>query len=317
MTRIAVTLFRNEYAKSKREVYVTPEELADGIARTSAPTKAKLPLLKLGTFGDKPSPTGSGCLRYNANLSRVSGVELDYDGEEIGFDDALWRLRRIERLAIIYTSRSHLPLAPRWRVLLPFGNSECVETRKPTAEQVQWELGVEFARESFIDSQAFYYGRVAGDPHFRIELVDGPPIVPVIVDAEPLPAAVPLPAGIRANCSEVTPYATAALGAVMVLCSEAEKGEQSITLIRECRYIGNAVAAGMIPEDYARDYLGLIADDLPDLDPERPWRAGEARRRAMQAFAIGMKSPRARQDLLAGYRAPDQEYAHGEGSAPG
>jgi hypothetical protein len=80
--------------------------------------------------------------------------------------------------------------------------------------------------------------------------------------------------------------------------------------------IGNAVAAGMVPEDYAREILGEMADDLPDLDPARPWKEGEARRRAIQAFELGMQSPRASLDqLLAESRNFDWEFVFGDGSA--
>ena len=49
--------------------------------QASADQKAKLPWLKLATFGDVPSDAD--CLRYNANVSSISGIELDYDGGAI------------------------------------------------------------------------------------------------------------------------------------------------------------------------------------------------------------------------------------------
>ena len=82
-----VTFFTDERARTQQRRQLTPWELRDLILTTSADQKAKLPWLKLATFGDVPSDAD--CLRYNANVSSISGIELDYDGGAISFDTAV------------------------------------------------------------------------------------------------------------------------------------------------------------------------------------------------------------------------------------
>ena len=49
----------------------------------------------------------------------ITGIEADYDGEKIGFDDAKALLSEGHIRAILYTSPSYKEDAPRWRVLCP------------------------------------------------------------------------------------------------------------------------------------------------------------------------------------------------------
>lgn len=79
------------------------------------PTKHACPLVKLATFGDVR--TAAGCLRSEANIISVSGLECDYDAGEMSAETAALLLSATGILAVVYTSPSHTVAKPRWRVL--------------------------------------------------------------------------------------------------------------------------------------------------------------------------------------------------------
>jgi hypothetical protein len=113
----AVTFFADYAATEKREEVIAIDELAELIRRTSAPVKNMLPWLKLSRFGNARTATGS--LRHDRNLIAVSGIEGDYDGGLVNFDVAVETSEKAGLLAIVYTSPSHCPERPRWRILCP------------------------------------------------------------------------------------------------------------------------------------------------------------------------------------------------------
>ncbi len=49
----------------------------------------------------------------------ITGIEADYDGGEVSVDEAAERLKKNNIKAMVYTSPSHTPEEPRWRVLCP------------------------------------------------------------------------------------------------------------------------------------------------------------------------------------------------------
>ena len=112
-----VTFFDDFRAQKKREETLSLEALAELMRTTSAPQKESLPWLKLAQFG--PLPTEKGSLRWDGNVRLVSGLEADYDAEKLRLDEAVERLERAGVEAIVYTSPSHRPDTPRWRVLWP------------------------------------------------------------------------------------------------------------------------------------------------------------------------------------------------------
>jgi len=74
------------------------------IAEMVAPEKARLPWLKLGRFGQMRSDKNS--LRHDANLLAITGIEADYDGEKISFDEAVEIAEKAGLAAIIYTCQA-------------------------------------------------------------------------------------------------------------------------------------------------------------------------------------------------------------------
>jgi len=124
------------------------------------PSKADCPLLKLATFGDVRSPRGS--LRHDANVQAVWGLEGDHDAGTMEPADAAERLRTRGITSVVYTSASHSPDAPRWRVLVPLSQEHRPAARRELTERLNGLLDGALSSESFNLSQAFYCGRVQG-----------------------------------------------------------------------------------------------------------------------------------------------------------
>jgi hypothetical protein len=159
MSKFWVTVFDDVFAKTLRGEDMTLVDLAELIQGTTAPSKNKLPLLKLARFGAKREP-GSGSLRTDENVLSVSGVEGDYDGGEMPAADASARLDRINIAHLIYTTGNHTLLKPRWRVLAPFSQELPPGERDRMVDRLNGALGGVLSPESWTLSQAFYFGRI-------------------------------------------------------------------------------------------------------------------------------------------------------------
>jgi len=170
----AITFFTDYAAASKREMLLELSDLAQRIAATSGPDKGSLPWLKCARFGDLRTVKGS--LRHDANLIAVTGVEADYDGERLSFDEARDRLGAAGLLAILYTSPSHTEDAPRWRVLCPFAAEHAPAERDRFLARLNGLFDGIFSNESWTRSQSYYYGAINGNPSHRVALLDGAPI---------------------------------------------------------------------------------------------------------------------------------------------
>jgi hypothetical protein len=152
-----VTFFPTRQAFEKTERKMTLAELAELIRRTHAKSKAELPWLKLGFFGDKR--TDKNCLRSNANLRWVSGAEADYDQGLVGFDPAVNILWKAGIRSLVYSSASHTWKKPRWRVLCPFDLGRQPDQRNKHLARLNGLFGGVFSGESWTLSQGFYFGR--------------------------------------------------------------------------------------------------------------------------------------------------------------
>src|SRR4029453_8122508 len=114
---IGITFFADVAASALETKDITLWDLRARILTTVANAKADLPLLKLARFGDQRSKKNS--LRHDANVTAVTGIEADYDGERVKFDIAAAILKKARLQGLIYTSPSNTPKKPRWRVLCP------------------------------------------------------------------------------------------------------------------------------------------------------------------------------------------------------
>jgi hypothetical protein len=119
--RFWATTFTDVYANTLQGEDFTLDELASLIRNTKAGGKQQLPVLKLARFGSLRSSAGS--LRHDANVVAVSGVEGDYDAGSMPFQEAVARLEAAGVAFLAYTTPSHTPAKPRWRVLCPFAKN--------------------------------------------------------------------------------------------------------------------------------------------------------------------------------------------------
>jgi putative DNA primase/helicase len=166
-----VTLFRDFAATSKREEVICLRALAERIRATTAPAKDRLPWLKLARFGDVRTDKRS--LRHDANVQAITGIEADYDGGEMPFDQAVEIATKADLLCLIYTSPSYTHAMPRWRVLCPTSQELAPGKRDHLLGRLNGVFGGIFSAESWALSQAYYYGSVASNPAHQVELIDG------------------------------------------------------------------------------------------------------------------------------------------------
>jgi Virulence-associated protein E len=172
---IAVSLLDDVFARSIRLESMTLEQLAELIRSVTKPCKPQLPLLKLSRFGSTAVPH-TGSYRPDQNLVACSGIEGDYDGEVVSFDEALEKLIKANISAILCTSPSYAPERPRWRVICPFSTELPPSERPRMVGRLNGALHGVLAPESWTLSQAFYYGSVNDNPNHRVEIIDGDPI---------------------------------------------------------------------------------------------------------------------------------------------
>lgn len=168
---ITLTRFDSAEARTAHRHPVSLRGLAPKIATRRAARKDRLPWLKLAAFGDQPSRKGS--LRHNGNVTAIDGVEGDHDAGSLTPADAADKLRAAGIAALIYTSPSHTPERPRWRVLAPLSRSLPPDDRERLCARLQGVLGGALAPESFALSQSYYYGGVDGGTAPETILVDG------------------------------------------------------------------------------------------------------------------------------------------------
>ena len=169
-----VTLFPDYAASTKDERNLSLEAIATLVRETGARRKHELPWLKMATFGTVRTDKNS--LRHNANVLTVTGVEADYDAEQVPFETAVERVGKAGVLALVYTSPSHTPDAPRWRVLCPLSDAAPPAARDHAIGRLNGVFGGVVAGESWTLSQSYYYGHVGDKPAHQVAVVDGAPI---------------------------------------------------------------------------------------------------------------------------------------------
>lgn len=168
LAKVHVTFFKDFGAKSLTTRELTLFELQELAQLAANRKKDNLPWLKLAVFGKKRSREGS--LRHNSNVQQITGIELDYDDEKIAFDDAVKAVTAMDIAALVYTSPSHSPTAPRWRIVAPTSQPLPPDMRAKLVARVNGSLkarlGVDkiAAIESFTLSQAYFYGYVMNKP---------------------------------------------------------------------------------------------------------------------------------------------------------
>ena len=165
--QITCTVFASLQDTMGTRHVTTMQGLADWL-RSLPPAQAKegLPLIKLATFS-------GGC--GSEHLQAVYGIEGDYDGH--GFNlapaGAATMLQAAGIAALVYSTPSNRPDAPRWRVLCPLSGPVAPDARHALVQVLNGALGGCLARESFTAAQRFYAGSVAGGQPVEIHASTG------------------------------------------------------------------------------------------------------------------------------------------------
>ena len=256
-TPLGITLFRDAGASTADPRMLSLTDLADMARNTIAPTKAALPWMKAADFGTARTEKNS--LRHNANVLGLNGIEADYDGERLSIEDAAGLLRKAGLAALVYSSPSHLPDLPRWRVVCPLSTRLPPAARTELVGKLNGVLGGVLARESFTLSQGFFIGQTPDSlapetaliPGQYLDLVDGlQPVYPArqASDSIRLPPMQPgTPPDARAQQA-----LTAAVGAFGV------RGEtdRHHTLLAATNTVAPFVLSGHLDLEDAKDALG-------------------------------------------------------------
>ena len=169
-----VTFWTHETARFKDEREIDKVGLANLIRSEHAEQKNNLRWLKLARFGNNATTRKS--LRHDANVQAVYGIEADYDGEQMTFEEACDTLRAHNIDSIVYTSPSHSIEKPRWRVLCILSTHYPPNERAKFVARLQGVFGGVFSEESFTLSQSYYFGYVgngAMPSQHQVELIDG------------------------------------------------------------------------------------------------------------------------------------------------
>lgn len=292
---LRVTLFPDHRAQSKSEIAATLRTLCARLADTRAPSKGDLPWLKLATFGDNRTIRGS--LRHDANVTSITGIEGDYDGEQLTMDRARRVLMGARIAAVLYTSPSHRPEAPRWRILCPLSEPLPPEERTRLLMRMNGLFVGALSGESFTLSQSYYYGAVQGAQHHAVATVEGRCIdLADDLDADAIgkPAkhkqeAPQYTAPAQPYTGDGTRYGQAALSRECANIRSAAEGMKHQTLNKAAYSIGGLVTAGELPEGAALSELRAALADIRDRCDDYP----HAEKTLRTAFAQGMAAPRA------------------------
>src|SRR5215472_5588743 len=168
------TWLRDQFAQRKRLIRLSStEKFARCLLATTALSKTALPWAKLARLGPTRSPAGS--FRYDANVVRLFGAEGDYDGDDVPIEDAasLIQAAGVEAILNETTTPGH------WRIWLPASQGYRGSTDELRALRARWvarangALGGILAPESFVLSQAFYFGGIEGQPPIKVIVTEG------------------------------------------------------------------------------------------------------------------------------------------------
>lgn len=306
---LRVTLFPDHKAQSKGELATTLRALCQRIRDTRAVSKAALPWLKLAQFGD--TRTDKGSLRYDANVMAITGVEGDYDGQQITMDRARRILMARRVAAVLYTSPSHRPEAPRWRILCPVSHAMPPGERTRLLERMNGLFVGALSPESWTLSQSYYYGAIHGAEHHEVITVEGRCIDTADdLDADALgkpvkaktEAPAPTPSSPRQPYTgDGSAYGKAALERECANIRNANDGGKHHAVNKGAYSVAGLVAAGEIPEGAAWSELSAALADIRDRCDDY----NAAQRTLRDGWTAGLAAPRAVPErLVALARAP-------------
>jgi len=116
------TMFEDQFAKTMRTVESTWPGFVDLVKSPNVVShKAAAPWFKMAEFNGKHTPKG--CLRHDNAVSKLYGIEGDYDAGKMSIEEAAKKLADADITCVLYTSGSHTEEHPKWRVVAPLSKS--------------------------------------------------------------------------------------------------------------------------------------------------------------------------------------------------
>lgn len=263
---ILITRFRNLRGKSCKVVTKSLRQLAIDIKSTSAARKEKLPLIKLGRFGDVRTKRGS--LRHDANLLAISGIEIDVDAGQLSPKLAAKRLEKAGIGGLVYSSPSHDPEHPKWRALCPCSAELPPAQRRKLVERLNRIFDGQVDPASLTTSQSFYIGQIDGGSPVEVHFAEGDYIDQAARLQESSESA---GHETRSEPQRESPVSSAygrkALALEASAVANAPTGQRSNQLFKSAAALGQLIAGGELDEAEAERALfeaaeeaGLIAD---------------------------------------------------------
>lgn len=251
---ITWTRFLDRSASSARELRHEWRELVEHLQH-AGPYSAKslCPWIKLARFGSVRS--GKGALRHDGNLLEITGVEGDYDGEQMQPEEAVRLLESHHLRALVYTSPSHRPESPRWRVLAPLAATYPPAARTALLARVNGALGGVLTSESFTLSQSYYYGRVAGQTDYRVLVTFDDPDEGLCVDEADELDGIAVAKAPREHLAEGQGVMSAVAAKVEQLGRRLRTGDGRRELLKS--YIGDKSNRGL-----SEDEIRTLVDDV-------------------------------------------------------
>ena len=169
-----LTFFPNRVARTVTRWAGSPDDLEARFIATVAASKGGLPLISGCRFGSHRSDKG--CLRTDENVVAVVAVVAEHDAGRVTLAEAKARLAEAGIAAFIFETPSNTPDAPRWRVIVFLSAEHPPAAYKGLVDKLAVVLGEGvLAPESWVRSQAFYFGYVTGGP-CNFAVVEGAPL---------------------------------------------------------------------------------------------------------------------------------------------
>lgn len=127
--------------------------------------KTSCPLWKGAAFANDTKVEGSSIVEHSIVIG-------DYDGEQVPFADAVSRLEQLGITGCVYTTASHTPETPRWRVAVPLSRPVTPNEFEALVDKLNGAMSGWLQAESWVQKQNYYYGRVVDVP-FESALIQG------------------------------------------------------------------------------------------------------------------------------------------------
>lgn len=108
----------------------------------------------------------------------------EHDAGTVSVDEAIARLQKAGVAAFLYTSPSHTPGTPRWRVVAPLQAPCGPEAYPEYLDLLNGALGGCLAPESADRRRRWFYGRVEGAAEYRVEVAKGGKLLDDLAAAE-------------------------------------------------------------------------------------------------------------------------------------